>query len=328
VDLSPLENRAIVALGLAALGAGGHQPGLAALLAVAGLDGRALTASDLGFRVGPRINAAGRLESASAVIALFDTRDPAEARVRAEQLDALNRQRQGIQDALVEEVLRGVGDAPRPFVVAAGPEAEGWHRGVVGIVAARVRDRLHHPAAVVAINGDTATGSVRSVPGVHAVRALDTCADFLVRYGGHPVAAGFTVRTADLPLLQERLDAAVRAAGEGALVPTLELDAACPVEAMDAALAEALARLEPHGKGNPAPRLWVPGVRAADLRSVGERHLGFRAGGVDAVWWGGRVHQDALRAGPVELAGTLGFNVWNGRRTLRLTVEDARPATR
>lgn len=326
VDLAPLENRAIVALGLEALSAGGHQPGLAALLAVAGLEGRALTASDLGFRIGPRINAAGRLESASAVISLFDTRDPAEARARAEQLDALNRQRQSIQDALVDEVLRGVGDAPRPFVVAAGPEAEGWHRGVVGIVAARVRDRVHRPAAVVAVNGELATGSVRSVPGVHAVQALDTCADFLVRYGGHPVAAGFTVRTADLGRLQERLDAAVQAAGEGALVPTLDLDAECPLGALDLGLAEALARLEPHGKGNPAPRLWVPGVRAGDLRSVGERHLGFRAGALDAVWWGGRAHQDALRAGPVDLAGTLGFNVWNGRRTLRFTVEDARPA--
>lgn len=329
VDLGTAENRAIVSLGLEELRRGRHTPGLQALLAVSGVEPQSMSSSDLGFRIGPRINAAGRIDSAMEAVELLLERDPVRAEQRAQHLDQLNRDRQGIQKRLVAEVLAAVPDPPPGFVVAWGPEPDGWHRGVVGIVAARVRDQVHRPAAVVAVQGDTAVGSVRSVPSVHAVHALDSVRDKLLRYGGHPVAAGFSVRTADLPEVSARLAAFVdELDADAALVPELTLDACCPAHELTPQLASALEQLAPFGKGNPEPRLLVPGVLPEDLRPMGKsgKHLRFRVAGIDAVWWSGdRFARDLQH--PVDLAVKLGFNHWRGRRSLRLTVEDARPAT-
>lgn len=328
VDLGTQENRAIVALGIEALRQGPHSPGLSALMAVSGVAPDSVRASDLGFRIGPRINAAGRLESAMAVVELFFERDPRRATERAEALDALNRERQGIQRRLTAAVLAELPADPPPFVLAWGPEAEGWHKGVVGIVAARVRDAVHRPAAVISVQGDRAVGSVRSVSAVHAVQALDQARDLLVKYGGHPVAAGFTVPTEHLEALRERLCAAVTAqASTDALVPRLTVEARVPRAEANEALAEAIERLGPFGKGNPEPLLALEAVTPRDLRPLGKagKHLRFSAGGLDAVWWSGDRFARDLQ-GPVELVGRLGFNSWRGRRTLRFTVEDARPA--
>ena len=326
VDLSTLENRAIVALGLDALNRGPHAPGLTALLEVSGLTSGLIEASDLGFRIGPRINAAGRLATATAIVDLMHERDPARARERARAIDRLNAERQGIQEKLTTASLRALPSPAPAFVTLWGPEEDGWHRGVVGIVAARLRDRVHRPVAIAAVAGDEARGSVRSTPGVHAVAALDAAGDLLVKWGGHPVAAGFTVRTAHLPALAQRLAAWTAEHGDDdALAPTLELDAMLRAEDLDWGLVEALQRLGPHGKGNPPPLLQVEGVRAEQARPMGARHVRFHAGPCDAVWWGGAAHIDKLR-GPLTLAATPGFNRYNGRTTLRLTVEDARPA--
>lgn len=328
VDLGTLENRSIVALGLAALSEGRHTPGLAALLDVAGLGDGAIEADDLGFRIGPRINAAGRLERADAVIQLFDERDPRRAAEQARALDQLNAERRAIQERLVEAAQAQLSDPPPAFVVVSGPESEGWHRGVVGIVASRLRDRVHRPVAVVSIQGETAVGSVRSVPQVHAVRALDACQDLLVRYGGHPVAAGFTVPTALLPSLAARLAGWVAEHADATdLRPELELDAACTPGDIDRALAGALQRLAPFGKGNPAPLLRIDGVTVQDLRVLKERHLKFRAGGVDAIWFSAVAWRDALESGPVDLAARVELNRWRGRESVQLRVEDARPAS-
>jgi single-stranded-DNA-specific exonuclease len=211
VSLGTLENRAIVALGLRELAQGPHHPGLQALLEVSGLTGgdARIDEAALGFRIGPRINAAGRVAEATLVVQLLTERDPARARALAERLDALNTERRDIQKRLVEGCLAAIPDPPPPFVLLSGREDEGWHRGVVGIVASRVKDELERPVAVVSIQGEWAVGSVRSVGGVHAVRALDSVSDLLAKYGGHPAAAGFTVRTADLDALRERLSAFV-----------------------------------------------------------------------------------------------------------------------
>jgi len=329
VDLSTLENRAIVSLGLDGLRKGPHTPGLAALLQVSGISydldrGWHLDAGDLGYRLGPRINAAGRLESANAVIALLDEKDPSTARERARQLDALNQERQGIQRRLVTAALAQLSASPPPFAVLWGPEEDGWHRGVVGIVAARLREEIHRPVAIVAVSGDEARGSVRSVPQVHAVHALDAAKDLLIRYGGHPAAAGFTVRTRDLPALAERLAAwtATQVDAE-ALVPELELDATAPPEVLDWPVIEGLQALGPFGKGNPPPLLRVPCLPTG-IRPLGDRHLALQAGPVEAVWWNGRVHAQALAQGPVELAAEPGIHRYKGRTLRRLTVRDAR----
>lgn len=321
VDLSTPENRAIVTLGLARLNDGRHSPGLDALLAVARLTPGAITATDLGFRVGPRINAAGRLEDANAVVRLLRERDRAAARVQAEALDRLNHQRQGIQEDMVERALAQVPDPLPAFVVVAGHESDGWHRGVSGIVAARLRDRLNRPAAVISMLGGTAVGSVRSIPQVHAVRALDATAGLLHRYGGHPVAAGFSLPSELVPAFAEALAAFVSAHHDDAsLVATESVDALLDWGTPAMTLATALDRFEPCGKGNPTPRLVARGD-VERIRVVKDKHLFFRIGGADAVWWSGAEHRDALTQATAAL-GTLSLNTYNGRTDARFTVED------
>ncbi len=329
VDLSVPENRAIVALGLEALSSGSHAPGLQALLAVSGCSGRRISAQDLAFRVGPRINAAGRIEHAELAVRLLAERDPARARELAAALDALNGRRQAIQERLVRTVLEEGPPiaADRLFPVFAGPEADGWHRGVVGIVAGRVREALRRPVAVAGIRDGLAVASVRSVPAVHAVRALDAVAPLLVRHGGHALAAGFSVRVEDVPALEAALSAWVADhVPADALVPVLHADATVPAAWLDTATAEALSALEPHGSGNPRPRLLVQGVRLDRWRLSKGRHLFFRLGGAEAAWWGGAVHLPAVEGRTIDLLGTLGLDTWLGRTTCRFTVEDARLA--
>jgi len=332
VDLSTPENRAIVSLGLQSLNRGRHAPGLAALIQCAGLSSGGIRSSDLGFRLGPRINAAGRMASATDVVELLTTRDGQRATALAQRIEGLNKDRRQVQDRLVRLTLDALGDDPPPFIVVGGPEAEGWHRGVVGIVAARLRDKHHRPAAVLAIDGDAARGSVRSTPQVHAVQALDGAADLLERYGGHPAAAGFSCRADALPALQARLaEQALALTGGIVPPPSHVVDAALPATAVDRRLHDALAPLAPHGKGNRAPRLAIQG-QLGETRLIKEAHLKARLAGplqpVDVIWWGAAAeHGDRWRRGAsVELLGTLGLNVWRGRETLQLTVVDVRDA--
>ena len=333
VSLGTLENRAIVALGLDELNRGRHHPGLAELLRVAGLTDRAISTSDLGYRIGPRINAAGRIADAKLVVELLNCRDPLAARALAAQIEAHNTERKDIQRRLVKEALEQLGDQVPPFVLLAGPEEAGWHRGVVGIVAARVKDEVHRPTAIVSIQGDFAVGSVRSIPGVHAVQALDAVADRLVKYGGHPMAAGFTVPTVHLAEVHARLAAWVaERVPDADLAPTLEVDAVVPAADLGEGLLSDLQRLGPFGQGNPEPRLWVPDVRAVDVgvRGADQSLLKFRfaRGGppVEAIWWSGAPYQAAIEAGPVDVVGRLSSNEWRGRRTVQLEIDDARPA--
>jgi single-stranded-DNA-specific exonuclease len=331
VDLSTPENRAIVTHGLRGLRDSVHSPGLQALLDVAGVQGE-ITSEDLGFRLGPRINAAGRLAEATAVIQLFDERDPAKARARAQSLDALNKERQHIQRNLVQECLKQLTKPYPDFVVLWGTEAQGWHRGVVGIVAAKVRDATHRPTAIIAVAGDEARGSVRSTPSVHAVKALDSAVDLLLGYGGHPAAAGFSMRTEHLEAFREQVQLwAGENAGETSDVPVLDVDAVCDGPTFQLPgdvkkIADGMSSIGPCGKGNPAPRIQVNNVHATDMRPLGDKHLRFRLGKIDAVWWNGRVHTHHLGNGPMSFVGSLGYNTWKGQRTLRFTVEDARPS--
>lgn len=319
VDLSTPENRAIVVRGLAELNRGPHGPGLQALIEVSGLRVGEITAGDLGFRIGPRINAAGRLEDARAVVRLFRERDRARALALARELDRLNRERQLIQEDMVERALAQAGASPAPFVVVGGPEAEGWHRGVNGIVAARLRDRLGRPAAVYSVLGATVTGSVRSTPAVHAVRALDAVAGCLVRYGGHPVAAGFTLRTEDLERFREGLVAWVAGLGAEAAWDE-EADVVVPGAQVDLELVDALGEFEPCGKGNPAPRLVVEATPTA-ARVANDRHLFWRLDGTEAVWWGAADRRELLNGARL-FFGHAERATWNGRASARVVVED------
>lgn len=330
VSLATLENRAIVTLGLEALNRGPHNAGLAALLQVSRLGEGEMKALDLGFRLGPRINAAGRVADASLVIELLNCRDPTRAHELAATLDGLNTERRDIQKRLVEESLTRLEGNTDPFVLLSGREEEGWHRGVVGIVAARVKDELNRPTAVVSIQGDYAVGSIRSVPAVHAVHALDEAASMLVKYGGHPAAAGFTVRTVDLPALHAILCAHVDSSlPEHQRGVVREVDADVDPTEIDDALQFALARLGPFGNGNPEPLLRLPGARVfgVELRGNGKllkARVPTGRGSIEAVWWGHSEHMAALSQGPVDLLGHLREHRWNGARRLQFELIDAR----
>lgn len=331
VSLATPENRAIVALGLAELNGSNHTPGLKALLAVCRLEPGQIDTNALGFRIGPRINAAGRLADATLVVELLGSRDAAAASERAHHLDALNTARKDLQRQLVADAIANLEEVPDPFVVLAGPEEAGWHRGVVGIVAARLKDHVNRPVAVVSVQGELAVGSVRSVPAVHAVRALDSVSDLLLKYGGHPAAAGFTVRAADLDALRQRLCAFVASTvPEQDLVPVRQADVVVPADHLDDRLLRELDRLGPFGMGNPSPALLVPGVRpfAVQVKGAEQRMLKFLvarpgAGAVEAVWWDGASLAEDL-GGPVDLLVKLEENRWNGESRLQLDVRDAR----
>lgn len=331
VDLLTQENRAIVALGLQALNEDRHSPGLASLLRVAGVTQGSITSRELGFRIGPRINAAGRMETATRVVELLTTGDPESAKAQAKELDELNTHRRAVQEAMLNTAMRQVPEPPPPFIVVAEVEGPNWHRGVAGIVAARLRDTHNRPAAVIAITAHGATGSARSIPEVHAVRCLEAAEDLLDRFGGHPAAAGFSLQPEKVAELRERLAQAATDQLDGK-TPVLvhRADAAVPVAEADFSLLRALQALAPHGKGNPEPLLLLKGGIVRNTRLIKDKHLKGRitAGGqsVDFIWWSGAQHRAAIEGQQVELLATMGTNTWQGIERLQLTVEDARLA--
>jgi single-stranded-DNA-specific exonuclease len=292
-DCVPLvgENRRLVRAGLRAI-AGTRKPGLRALLRVARVDPGAVDAGVIGFRLAPRINAAGRMQRADAGVELLRTRDEARAETIAEELDRLNGDRRHTEQrilfaaekqvAAVESAREKAGLGPSPAFVLSGAD---WHPGVIGIVASRIADRHHRPVVVVAFAEGAAsgTGSGRSIPAFDLLAGLDACAAHLERHGGHRAAAGCTLSPDEV----EAFRAAFCAHAEAVLAPEdLErrerADAIVSGDELGLGLAEELGRLAPFGMGNPEPRLLVPAAKLVDPRPMGEgRHLRFvvEAGG-------------------------------------------------
>lgn len=325
VDVAGAENRSLVRQGLHALNHDRHSVGLAALLRVAVTEGDTVTTQTLAWRVAPRINAAGRIEDANAVVRLLRERDPARAREQAEALDRINRERQGIQTELFERALAAVPDPLPAFVVVDGPEAEGWHRGVVGIVASKLRERIDRPVAVIShIGGGRASGSVRSVPDVHAVHALDACADLFHRHGGHAAAAGFTLDVGRIPELRERLCAWVDAHLEAGSGGTIEpVDVILEGGALTASLVRAFGLLEPSGKGIDPPRVAIVGP-PTDVQVRTGKHLFFNVGGTPCTWWNAAAHAGEL-AGAGVVIGQAELDTWRGANRPRVRVEAVAP---
>ncbi len=282
-DLVPLsgENRVIVKLGLDELRRPKH-PGLKALLDVARLSEKAhVTAGDVGFRIGPRLNAAGRMDTARSVIELFDAPDYDAALPIAEKLDALNAERQAAEQAVVEDILERLGRLPPsdvlPFLVV---EGEGWHPGVIGIVASRVVERFHRPTLVLSVDpaSGLAVGSGRSIPGFHLLESMESLAPIFERFGGHRAAAGCTIRAERIAQLREGLNEyAVNVLGPDDFLPLLQIDAELPFAAINDETMHALGRLAPHGLGNPTPLFSAVGVRLTGPPQVlKEKHLKLR----------------------------------------------------
>jgi single-stranded-DNA-specific exonuclease len=278
-DAVPLvgENRVIAALGLREL----RRPvgvGLRALFAAAELDpsAKALTSFDVAFRIAPRINAAGRMDVASEIVELFCTRDTARARELAAKLERLNRERRDTEAsalAAIESRLASDSDlAAARFLVVDG---DGWHRGVIGILAARVVERTAKPALVISIEDGVAHGSGRSVDGFQLLEAIETCADLFTRFGGHAFAVGFALPASSIPELKRRLNLCAEerlAAREPERL--LRIHAELPLDRITPVLAGWLSKLEPLGHGNPEPIFVARNVRiASQPRIMKERHL-------------------------------------------------------
>jgi single-stranded-DNA-specific exonuclease len=329
-DLVPLagENRRLVRQGLAALAAT-DKPGLRALMAVSRADPSALDTGTLGFRLAPRINAAGRLRRADAGLELVLTEDPARAKAIAAELDAVNSERRAVEQRILWEAESQVAELGDRFGYVLW--SEDWHPGVVGIVASRIVERHHRPAVLVALEGATGGGSGRSIPGFDLLGALDAGAAHLRRYGGHRAAAGLTIDVGQLSAFR----AAFEAHAEAVLTPDLlepveRVDAVVSGHELGLGLAEELEALEPCGMGNPSPRLLVPGSRFDDVRPMGEgRHARFSviSAGVRAraVAFGcdGRVCDDTAQ--PLDATFRLERNAWNGAVEPRLVLRHAQP---
>lgn len=334
-DLAPLhhENRALVIAGLRELNRL-QRPGLSALAAASGLKQGAITAESIGFTIGPRINAAGRLEHAYSAARLLAANNDYAARQLAEELNALNKRRQQLTRELGELAEQMV-DA-EDFVIIASDER--FQSGIVGLVASRLAEKNYRPAIVIEKGEEVSRGSCRSIPEFHITDALDQTADLLVRHGGHAQAAGFTVRNEHLELFSARMrEFAARALGDQVLTPKIEIDAEIDLGAVDWALFETLAQLEPTGKENPTPVFLSRNVEVVHHRAVGQdgSHLQLRL--VDG---GDRYAQKsipaiAFRQGDwaeslpqfIDVVYTINLNEWNGQRNLQLMVKDLQPTS-
>jgi single-stranded-DNA-specific exonuclease len=339
-DVVPLvgENRVIAKLGLEMLSRGPHKVGLRALLDSCGLVGRTIDSYHVGFVIAPRINAAGRMSTpdiATRLLLAVDEGLAEEAKALAEQLTAENTRRQNEEAAIVLEAKKLVEHDPdigsRTVLVVAG---EGWHRGVIGIVASKLVDAFHRPAVVLSIEGDVAHGSCRSIPSFDMLGGLDACASLLQRYGGHKAAAGLSLPAAQVKALRAKLnDHADERLGPDDLRPRLRVDGALGFGAVTERLAAQVASLAPFGPWNPRPVFTATGADLVDgPRRLKERHfkMALRHEGrvLRAIAWRGAERHPFLEAhkGPVDIAFAIEQNHWNGETYLEVSLSDIRPA--
>jgi len=335
-DVVPLTglNRALVAQGIR-VARGGGNAGFAALASIAGMSGP-VDAYQLGFGIGPRVNAGGRVGAADLGARLLATDDRALAAELAQRLDGHNRERREIEAAALEQAIAQVEAIPQsPSLVFVANE--GWHPGVIGIVAARLKDRYNRPACVVAVDGSVGKGSGRSIPGIALGPAVIAArqAGLLLNGGGHAMAAGFTVASGRVEELREFLAARL---GDGldvaGLVPELSIDGALSAAAAQARLIDHIDALAPFGSANPEPRFAFPSLRVVHAEPVGTGHLratladvlgegqlraiAFRVGGLPLGEF-----LTGMRGRAVNVAGHLRRDTWRGGDAVQLQIDDA-----
>jgi single-stranded-DNA-specific exonuclease len=331
-DLAPLlgENRTLVHRGLARINRM-ERPGIEALCRRAGLQPGQVDATAIGYSLGPRINAAGRMAHAKAAYQLLETAYPAEAERLAGELDRLNRERQTLTVETQERArqLALVTADEASLLFAAAPD---FPAGIVGLVASRLVDEFYRPAVVVEVGERVSKGSARSIPEFHITRALDECTPLLMRHGGHAAAAGFTVSNEHLDTLADQLRSlATEQLADVPLAATLSVDAQVELSRMSWELQRELAQLEPCGYANRHPLFLSRRVRVQGQRAVGKagRHLKLRLSADGATWdaiafrqgeWAGKLPDQ------VDIVYRLEVNDWNDRRLLQLNVQDVRPA--
>jgi len=322
------ENRRLVRAGLRKL-AGTRKPGLQALMDVSRVDPSGVDESAIGFRLAPRLNAAGRLYRADAGLELLLTEDRERARAVAVELDNVNAERRDVETRIRFEAEALLAEQSAPGAAAHVLAGEGWHAGVIGIVAARIAERHYRPTVLIALDGDEGTGSGRSIPGFDLLAGLTAGSDELLRYGGHRAAAGLTIARNRVDAFREAfVTHAARTLTPDDLVASERIDAVAPGDSLRLDLAEELERLKPFGMGNPAVSLLVPAALLDDPRPMGEgRHVAFSlaAGGARSrcVRFGAGSALPAAPGEPVDAAVRLEVNRYNGATEPRLILRSA-----
>ncbi len=327
------ENRTIVSRGLAVIE---HSDfiGLQALLKEAGLAGREITSVQIGFVLAPRINAAGRMGAADKAADLLLCTDPEAADRMARELCALNRERQNVEQTIysqAEEMIARLPDRDRSALVL---ESSRWHQGVVGIVASRLSEKYSRPSFMIHLNGATGKGSCRSWGGFNLFAALESCKDLLLGFGGHELAAGFTIEEGNIPAFRERMNDYARSfRGGEAPVSVLDVDVAIThPSAVTLEELEALSALEPYGSGNARPVFCLLGATLLRTQNVGQnRHLKLRLGKgsaqFDGIFFSTVAEDCGCKAGDrVDAAFYLQVNEFRGSRTVQLQMVDLRPS--
>ncbi len=334
-DVVPLqdENRGFVREGLAQISRGARC-GIRALKQVAGVV-RDCSPETIAFKLAPRLNAAGRLDHAMLGVQLLTTESPAEAQRLAERLDELNRERQKIEAALMSEAVEAVKEEELPAALVLASRR--WHVGVVGIAAARLVERFHRPTVVIAIDEHgIGKGSARTIGGFDLYQGLASCRDLLEAFGGHPSAAGVTVRESRLDEFQERFAALVGEWTKGAAaVPTLHVDAEVQLSEVTAKLIKEIGAFHPFGAGNPEPIFAVKGLEVMESRTVGDKHLKMtvrqgRSLPFDSIGFGMRslLERGIPDRTPLDLAFLPELNRWNGYDRIQLRIRDLRISDR
>lgn len=336
-DLVPLieENRVLVTHGLKEIDRG-LRIGLRALKDVSGKS--EVSSSYIGFRLGPRLNAGGRLAEAQKAVELLTTTDEARANELAVDLDMENRARQGIEEKILNQAIAMVEAWPdlaeRRSIVLASDE---WHPGVIGIVASRLVERFYRPTFMIAIDGQKGKGSGRSPKPFHLYEGLKACEDLLDGYGGHRQAAGLSIQAERIPALTERFETVARERlSEDDLVPELAVDDELDLALVDARTIDQVRQLEPYGQGNPEPIFMARGVHVTAARVVGGKpllgnpghlKLALRSprGGrpLDAIGFG-MGHLPLMIGARIDVLYTPEINVWNGQASLQLRLRDVR----
>lgn len=324
------ENRVIVSLGLKDLPKTINY-GLKALMEVSDCRSE-MTSYHIGYRLAPRINAAGRMDAARNVVELLEADNFEKAKELAEYLNSKNLERQAMQKSITElALLETAGITEKNFVVVSG---EGWHRGVIGLAASKIAEKLHRPTIVLSKENGLAYGSARSIGNYHLLNGLNSCEDLFEKFGGHAAAAGMTMKTENIEELQKQLDKhASENLTEEDLIPEIKIDAEVSSNSLDLKLVDDLKQLEPFGQGNPKPVFvtkdliltdepWIMKDKHLKLKMTDENGKKF-----EAVWWDGVEQSKEQTLEPekrIELAYTPEANTWRGNTRLQLIVKDLR----
>lgn len=331
-DVVPLigENRVIVEAGLRKMNEAPNL-GIAALIDVAGLNEKKITAGHIGFTLAPRLNAAGRVTHATRAVELLTTTNPITAQAVAEELQATNLERQNIERAIHEEARLDVinqSEGADKVIVVAG---EGWHPGVIGIVASRLVDEFYKPTMVISIHDGIGKGSCRSIENCNIYEALKSAEDLLLQFGGHHQAAGFSIEAANIPALRERLTKyCMEHLSEADYVPIVDIDTTMTVADVTVDLIDQISTLEPYGMGNSTPIFALPTATVRDVYLMGHQknHCKIILEGpgdmvLEAIAWQGEAYHSEIFPGEsARVAFSVQKNEWQGRVTPQLIIQD------